>query len=146
MKKLRIDRAKWTIGGCNHPTGESSLLCDRTKLMCCLGHFALEIGIPAEEILGVATPVDLGNGDLFDKYMPHFPAGWLQHQAKDWFNQAVNFNDDDYVWAAPADIRDDRRWTAEMREKALTKHFAIIGWEVEFHGELGVPDEVRDDG
>ena len=64
-KTLTLDLSTWRCGGVNNVLpyglgrGDTELL-NNKNYMCCLGQFALQLGMKREDILYVGTPLEVG--------------------------------------------------------------------------------------
>lgn len=106
ITKLVIDRSRWLRG---EGGGESALLRQADKKMCCLGFFGLACGVPSESMLDKGEPAAV-EMDAKSLWPP-----WLEGSV----HRLIETNDAENL-------------TDGEREMGIAAEFAAHGVEVEF--------------
>lgn len=94
------------------------MLLNRQGMMCCLGQFCEQAGVPKDALLNVSIPSDLEN-------IPSCEVVELVDNADDYTSYLAN---------RAVDINDSRISISE-RERELSELFLSYGFTIEFTGE-----------
>jgi hypothetical protein len=118
-----IYRGSWRRGGDRQELtadlGDTSLYQARTKMMCCLGQCAFELGVSLEKLEDVGEPADVCDEEdalIF---------GRLLNDEEDWGRQSKFSNE-------AIGINDNEAITDKLREELLTKLAVNHGHTVTF--------------
>lgn len=110
LAKLLIDR-KWWVRG---PGDDSYLRSPTTKRMCCLGFLGRACGYKAASITDIGFPSQVVN-------------------TTQWTKGVINRKGNDTYWTQRAvSINDNERFSDQVRESKLKKHFKKIGIRLSF--------------
>lgn len=120
---LRIDRKKWL-----RSEEDSCLIRSSDGKMCCLGFYAVELGIPRKMLIDESSPSDVEN----DYKINNQDWQWLVNQVCDYkncsniANKLMDTNDN-----RPS-CHDGSQFSVEDQEARIAELFATQGIQVEF--------------